>query len=526
MTTPHITDTTDPHVWPGAQPQPPADAISEHFDVVIVGAGISGIGCATLLRRQLPDLRFVILDALPAHGGTWRIHRYPGTRSDSDLYTFGYSFKPWQGRPIAGRDEILDYLAAAIDDAQLGQHIRYRHRVCAADWCSSTNRWSLTVARGGDGDDGRGSPTKDGADTVCIEAGFLWMCQGYYRHDQGHSPNWPGRAQFTGDLIHPQHWPDNLDLTGRRVVVIGSGATAATLVPALAGQCAHVTMLQRTPTFFATGRNGDALADELRRLGVDPAWIHDIMRRKMVQDRADLTRMARQRPDALRQQLLAGVRASLPAGFDVERHFTPPYKPLQQRVAFVPDGDLFKAIAAGQASVVTDAIEALDARGIQLKSGARLDCDTIVTATGFDMAVMGDIPFGVDGHAVDFSRTLAFRGMLFTGVPNMAWVYGYGRYSWTLRAELVGEFVCRLLQHMRRHGHRRVTATLRPEDADMDLLPWVDPEDMNPGYLLRALDRLPRRGSRPEWQHSQDYLAEREALPATDLSDPLFVYGR
>lgn len=358
-----------------------------------------------------------------------------------------------------------------------------------------------------------------------IEAGFLWMCQGYYRHSEGYTPAWPGLDKFGGDVIHPQHWPDSVDLTGKRVTVIGSGATAATLIPALADSCAHVTMLQRTPTYFATGRNGDALADELRKLGIDESWIHEIMRRKMVRDRADLIDRARTHPDALKRQLIAGVKACLPEGYDIEKHFTPPYKPLQQRVAFVPDGDLFKAISSGKASVVTDHIEAVDEAGIQLRSGARIDCNVIITATGFEMAVMGNIPFSVDGCAVDFSQTVSYRGIMFTGVPNMAWVYGYGRYSWTLRAELVGAFVCHLLEYMHARRARRVTVTIRPEDGDMPLQPWVDADDMNAGYMLRGLDRLPKRGGKPEWQHSQDYLYERDVLPQVDLSDPVFSYA-
>jgi cation diffusion facilitator CzcD-associated flavoprotein CzcO len=283
-------------------------------------------------------------------------------------------------------------------------------------------------------------------------------------------------------------------------------------------------MLQRTPTYFATGRNGDALADELRRLGIEEAWIHEIMRRKMVRDRAELIERARTYPEELKRQLIAGVRACLPEGFDVDKHFTPPYKPLQQRVAFVPDGDLFKAFSSGRASVVTDHIEAIDEAGILLQSGERIDCDVIVSATGFDLSVMGEIPFFVDGVAVDFSRAVSYRGIMFTGVPNMAWVYGYGRYSWTLRAELVGQFVCNLLDHLRARQASSVTVTTGPEDTDMPLHPWVDTDDMNAGYLLRGLDRLPRRGGKPEWQHSQDYLYEREVLPSVDFSDPRFSY--
>lgn len=490
-----------------------SSSTTEHFDVVIVGAGISGIGCAYLLRKHCPELSFVILDAMEAHGGTWHIHRYPGARSDSDLFTFGYDFKPWKGNPIASREEILNYLGSVIEDAGLSPHIRYQHRVRSASWSSELSSWKLDVDVGA----AQGS--------LHVEAGFLWMCQGYYRHSEGYTPTWPGLDKFKGHVIHPQGWPDSSDLAGKRVTVIGSGATAATLIPALADQCAHVTMLQRTPTFFATGRNADALADELRKLEVDEAWIHEIMRRKVVRDRADLIDRARANPEALKRQLIAGVKACLPEGYDVERHFTPPYKPLQQRVAFVPDGDLFKAICSGKASVVTDQIAEFDDAGIRLHSGDRIDCDVVITATGFELAVMGDIPFTVDGRVVDFAETVSYRGIMFTGVPNMAWVYGYGRYSWTLRAELVGTFVCNLLKHMQARNARSVTPTIRAEDVDMELRPWVDNEDMNAGYMLRGLNRLPKRGDKPEWQHSQDYLYESKVLPTIDLTDPIFSYA-
>ena len=485
----------------------------ERFDVIVVGAGISGIGSATLLRKHCPDLSFVVLDAMESFGGTWLMHKYPGTRSDSDLFTFGYGFKPWKGDPIASRQQILDYLGGAIEDANLGPHIRYGHKVQSAEWSSEAASWTLAVER------------SDIEGLVHLQGRFLWMCQGYYRHSHGYTPDWPGLAQFQGQVVHPQHWPDDLDLSGKQVTVIGSGATAATLIPALADSCAHVTMLQRTPTYFAAGRNADSLADELRKLYVDDAWIHEIMRRKVVRDRADLLERAQAAPDKLKKLLIDGVKACLPEGFDVDRHFTPPYKPMQQRVAFVPDGDLFKAVASGKASVVTDQIAAFDETGIQLGSGSRIDCDVVITATGFEMSVMGEIPFRVDGRHIDFAQTVTYRGTMFTGVPNMAWIYGYGHYSWTLRADLIGEFVCRLLRHLEARGAKSVAPTLRPDDHDMPLRPWVDTEYLNPGYLLRSLDRLPRSGDKPEWQHSQDYLYESKAIPAIDLDDPIFSYS-
>jgi cation diffusion facilitator CzcD-associated flavoprotein CzcO len=489
-----------------------SDKDAEQYDVVIVGAGISGICSAHALRQAFPEKQFLILESLETFGGTWHIHNYPGTRSDSDLFTFGYGFKPWIGNPIATRQQILDYLGSVIADANLAPHIRYKHRVRSADWSSASNTWSLEVESAG------------GQRRMNIQTNFLWMCQGYYRHSHGYTPAWPGMDRFKGQVIHPQNWPEDLDLTDKRVTVIGSGATAATLIPAMAGQCAHVTMLQRTPTYFATGRNSDALAEELRSLGIDETWIHEIMRRKVVRERADIIEKAKSHPDVMKKHLIAGVKACLPEGFDVDKHFTPPYRPFQQRVAFVPDGDLFKAFSSGQASVVTDHIEHFDDKGIQLKSGERVDCDVVVTATGFELSVMGEIPFSVDGQSVNFAKTVSYRGIMFTGVPNMAWVYGYGRYSWTLRAELIAQFVCKLLHHMQEHHLASVKPSIRAEDTDMQLLPWTDLQDMNAGYVLRGVDRMPKRGSKPEWQHSQDYLYESEVLPNVDFSDEIFVY--
>ncbi len=496
---------------PAAPAAPAADAAADHVDVLIVGAGISGIGAAFHLQQQCPGKSFVILDALDGIGGTWRTHVYPGIRSDSDLYTFGYRFKPWVGAPIATADEILRYLAEVIDENDLARHIRYRHRVRSARWSSDDARWTLEVDAGGT--------------LRRFTANFLWMCQGYYRHDAGYTPDWPGMADFKGQIVHPQTWPQELDLSDKRVVCIGSGATAATLVPAIAGDCAHVTLLQRSPTYFVPGRNENELADQLRALDVDPAWIHEIVRRKILHDQAELTRRSFEEPEAVRAELLDGVRAFLGDAL-VRDHFTPRYRPWQQRLAFVPDGDLFQGIAAGKASVVTDEIERFTPTGIRLTSGRELDADVVITATGFELSILGDIDFAVDGRPVDFAQTVTYRGMMFTGVPNLVWIFGYFRASWTLRVDLVADFVCRLLNHMDARGARRVEVALRAEDRDMPLLPWIDPGNFNPGYLMRSMDRLPRRGDKPEWQHTQDYWRERSELPAIDLDGPEFRYDR
>jgi cation diffusion facilitator CzcD-associated flavoprotein CzcO len=399
-----------------------------------------------------------------------------------------------------------------IEENDLARHIRYRHRISSASWSSRDNRWTLTATRA------------DTGETVRFTTKFLWMCQGYYRHSQGYTPEWSGMDSFKGLIIHPQNWPEDLDYAGKRVVVIGSGATAATLIPAIAADCAHVTMLQRSPTYFRTGRNAIALADELRELGIEEAWIHEIVRRKILHDQAVFTSRSFTEPEAVKQELLAAARAYLGPDYDVATHFTPSYRPWRQRIAFIPDGDLLQAIGAGRASVVTDEIESFTETGILLKSGKTLEADIIVTATGFNLNVLGDIDFAIDGKPLVFSKTVTYRGMMFTGVPNMAWVFGYFRASWTLRADLVADFVCRLLNHMTEIGAKSVTPSLRSEDRDMALLSWIDPENFNPGYLMRGMHLLPQRGDKPEWQHTQDYWAEKDEFPAIDLDGSEFVY--
>lgn len=486
---------------------------AEHVDVLIVGAGISGVGGAYHLTRQCPGMSFVVLETQESFGGTWLTHRYPGIRSDSDLYTFGYRFKPWTGTPIATAAEILSYMGDVIEDNDLGRHIRYRHQIVSASWSDADNLWSLEVRR------------LDTGETVRFTTNFLWMCQGYYRHSEGYTPQWKGMETFKGRIVHPQKWPADLDTRDKTIVVIGSGATAATLIPSIAGDSRHVTMLQRSPTYFRTGRNAIELADTLRQLQVNEEWIHEIVRRKILYDQDVFTRRSFSEPEAVKQELFAGVRTYLGADYDVAKDFTPRYRPWRQRIAFIPDGDLFQAIRDGKASVVTDEIESFTEDGIQLKSGKTLAADIIVTATGFNLNVLGDIDFTIDGAPLNFGDTITYRGMMFTGVPNMAWVFGYFRASWTLRTDLVADFVCRLLNHMKQRGARRVIPALRPEDGDMPLLPWIDPENFNPGYMMRGMHLLPKRGDKPEWQHSQDYWAEKDQIPMIDLDDGAFVYG-
>ena len=490
-------------------------ATTTHVDVIVVGAGISGIGAAWHLRDKCPDHSFAVLEGAATFGGTWRIHRYPGTRSDSDLHTFGYEFKPWTGSPIAPRDLILDYLEEVIDENDLGQHIRYHHRIETAAWSSADARWTI---------EGRHGETDE---PFRYTANFLYMCQGYYRHSEGYQPTWPGMDRFEGEIVHPQTWPDDIDYVGKRVVVIGSGATAATLIPALAHDAAHVTMLQRSPTFFRANRNVSDLAEQLRSIEVPEEWVHEIERRRRLKDGQAFTDLCFADPTAARELLYDEIRGHLKPELHhlVEEHFSPSYLPWRERIAVVPDGDLFHAMNDGKASVVTDQIATFTESGIELESGDVLDADIIVTATGFNLSALGDVAFTIDDEPLDFHETVTYRGAMFTGIPNMVWVFGYFRASWTLRADLIAHLVCRLLNHMRDRGTSTVVPQLLPDEADMTLGPWIDPENFNPGYVRRGLHLLPKQGDRDPWQHGHEYWADREIFDTCDLDDPRLRYS-
>lgn len=488
-----------------------ADAAEpEHFEVLIVGAGISGIAAAYHLRRDAPQRSFVILDAEASFGGTWRTNRFPGIRSDSDLYTFGYGFKPWSGPPIATGAEIMSYLGEAVEENDLRRHMRFGHRVVDARWSSEAGLWTLTAE------------TADGG--VRLFTGrFLFMCQGYFRQRQGHMPDWPGRADFAGRLVHAQEWPDDLDLAGKKAVVVGSGATAATIVPNIAETCAETTLLQRSPTYFAYADNSNELADRLRALKIDEAWIHEIVRRDILAQEAALADSCRDTPDEVRAELLAAVEAIV--GPEItQAHFSPSYRPWRQRLAFLPNADMLHAIKSGRAAVVTDEIERFTPEGVLLKSGRALAADVVIAATGFNMSVLGDIAFHVDGAPFDVASSVGYRGMMFSGLPNLAWVFGYFRSSWTLRSDLLAQFVIRLLDHLDGRGARWVEVAPPAEVDGLPRGPWIDPENFNPGYLTRALPQLPRSLDHPEWRHSQDYLADKEAFPAIDLDGTAFRY--
>ncbi|MEE4302056.1 MAG: NAD(P)/FAD-dependent oxidoreductase [Pseudomonadales bacterium] len=484
-----------------------------HVDVLIVGAGISGIGSAYHLQEQCPGKSYVIVEMKDTFGGTWETHKYPGIRSDSDLYTFGYRFKPWIGPPIASAEAILEYMGEVIDENGIDEHIRYGHRITACSFSSESNRWTVEATR-----------AEDGAQVVWT-CDFLWMCQGYYDHENPYIPDWKGMEDYRGEFVHAQLWdPDKHSYAGKRVLVIGSGATAATVVPEFAEGAEHVTMLQRSPTYFFCSENRNELADRLREIGIDEPTIHRVVRAQIIHDQNVMTQRCIDEPDVVFEELKALIRQYAGEDFEFEPHFTPRYRPWQQRLAFCPEGDVFKAAAAGKLTVVTDTIDTFTEKGVRTASGKEIEADLIVACTGFRLKVLGGIPFTVDGEAVDWHETVNYRGMMFTGVPNMAWVFGYFRASWTLRVDILGDFVCGLLNHMDELGAHRVEVALRPEDEGMEIKPWIEAENFNPNYLMRDIDKMPQRGDKPEWRHNQDYSREREEIPAIDLDAPEFVY--
>jgi len=484
----------------------------DHVDVMIVGAGISGIGAAVHLQRDCPSKTFTLLETKAEFGGTWRQHTYPGARSDSDLYTFGYGFKPWTGPPIATAGQILEYLDEVLDEHDLRRHIRYCHTTTRADWSSDDSLWHLDVQR------------TDTGESYSMTCNFLWMCSGYYRHSEGYTPAWPGLDEYRGQIVHPQHWPDDLDYAGKRVVVIGSGATAATLIPNMADDCEHITMLQRSPTYFYPRPNVDELAEQLRALDVDPEWIHEIMRRKVLADGQAIHQLSAEAPELVVDELLNAARELLGEDFDIDTHFRPKYRPWTQRIAVVPDGDLFVGIREGKVSVVTDHIDRFTPTGILLQSGDELEADIIITATGFNLNVLGDVQMSIDGAELDYSGTVTYRGVMFSGVPNLAVVFGYLRTSWTMRADLISGFVVRLLNHMDQLGAAVCTPELSEEELDMERRPFVPEEDFNPGYMIRGRDLMAKQGTHAPWTASNDYYLERDEFPTIDLDEPALRY--
>ena len=492
-------------------PDPAAGGDQADVDVLIVGAGLSGIGMACHLRRELPGTSFAILEARSTIGGTWDLFRYPGIRSDSDMYTLGYNFRPWRGaRSIADGPSILAYIRDTAAEYDVTSHVRFNERAVAAAWSSEAACWTVTT-------EGT-TPAADGDATAArahgtITARFLFMSTGYYRYDAGYSPDFPGRDRFSGPVVHPQHWPEGLDVAGNEVVVIGSGATAVTLVPALANQGAHVTMVQRTPTYVAALPSRDRVADALRRrLPEDRAYA--AIRRKNITTSALNYQLSRKAPKVMKALLRYGARKALPADYDVDTHFAPPYNPWDQRLCLAPDGDLFATITAGRAEVVTDRIATFTEVGVQLASGRQVPADVIVTATGLNLLVLGGLRITVDDVAVQAADTVGYKGAMFSGVPNLAVALGYTNASWTLKCDLVSEYVCRLLAFMAERGYREVMP-LRPP-AGLPTRPFID---FGAGYIQRSLADLPRQVDVDPWRLHQNYFRDRKLFVTDPLQD-------
>jgi len=457
----------------------------EHVDVLIVGAGIAGIRAACHLQDRCPGKTWAILEARDALGGTWDLFRFPGVRSDSDMLTLGYGFRPWTGAStLADGTSIREYLHATARERGIDTKIRYGHRVVAADWSSEDRRWTVTA----ESDSGR----------IELTCSFLYSCTGYYRYDEGFRPEFPGEDRFPGPVVHPQHWPADLDHTGKRVVVIGSGATAVTLVPAMARDAAHVTMLQRSPSYILTLPSEDPVLVRLRRLLPD-RLATKVARGKNMALQIAIYQFARRAPRTARKVLQDGVRRQLPPGYPVETHFRPAYNPWDQRLCLVPDGDLFAAISAGSVTMVTDTIEAFTETGIQLASGAELDADIIVSATGLSLLAAGGMALSIDGNPVPMADTVTYKGMMLSGVPNFALAIGYTNASWTLKVDLVSEYVCRLLTEMERTGHTVVTPQSPPPGPREPLL------NLRANYVKRSLDALPRQARSRPWRINQNY---------------------
>lgn len=480
----------------------------EHVDVLIVGAGLSGIGAACHLQKNSPERSYVILEGREAIGGTWDLFRYPGIRSDSDMYTLGYRFKPWtQPKAIADGPAILSYIREAAAENHIGPHIRFGHKVKAASWSSAEAKWTLEAERVASGE------------LVHISCNFLFMCSGYYRYEAGYTPEFPGVERFGGRVVHPQKWTPDVEYAGKRVVVIGSGATAMTLVPELAKDAAHVVMLQRSPTYVVSRPSQDPIALTLRR------WLplklaYTLTRWKNVLQGMYYYKLARSRPVQVKKFFVDGVRAALGAKADVARHFTPRYNPWDQRICLVPDGDLFRALRSGRASVVTDEIETFTEKGIKLRSGAELEADLIVTATGLVLSLFGGLDLTVDGRKVEGPQTFGYKGMMYSDVPNLASSFGYTNASWTLKCDLTCEYVCRLLNHMARHGHRQCTP--RNNDPTLSAEPWLD---FTSGYVQRAIAQLPKQGSKAPWRLYQNYLRDLIALRFGKVDDGVMEFS-
>ncbi|MDR7228990.1 cation diffusion facilitator CzcD-associated flavoprotein CzcO [Caulobacter sp. BE264] len=478
----------------------------QHVDVLIVGAGLSGIGAAYHLQKHCPGKTYAILEGREAIGGTWDLFRYPGIRSDSDMYTLGYSFKPWKAaKAIADGPSILDYVRETAREHDIDRHIRFKHLVKRASWSTKTATWTVEAEHDGQ--------------PVTFTCRFLHMCAGYYRYSAGYTPDFAGTERFKGRIVHPQHWPEDLDYSGKKVVVIGSGATAVTLVPEMAKTAAHVTMLQRSPTYVVSRPAEDGIANWLRSK-LPAMTAYGITRWKNVLFQLLFFNLARKKPEKTKERLLSMVREHLGPDYDVETHFTPRYNPWDQRLCLVPDADLFDALKSGAASVVTDHIETFTETGIQLKSGKTLEADVVVTATGLQLQLLSGMEVVVDGKVADLSQSMSYKGMMFSDVPNLASVFGYTNASWTLKADLTSEYVCRLLNHMDRTGADYCVPRL---DGEVEAAPWLD---FSSGYITRSIGQFPKQGTRKPWKVHQNYALDLMTLRMGKVEDGVMQFGR
>ena len=479
--------------------------VQNHFDVIIVGAGISGIGAAYHLKTMSPDRSFQILEGRANFGGTWDLFRYPGVRSDSDMHTLGYRFKPWTAdKSIADGPAILEYLRETIAENNLGEKIRYNQHVTKAEWSTAKKSWTLSVV-------------DKVANTVnTFSCNFLFMCSGYYSYKQGFTPEFEGIENFKGTVVHPQFWPKDFDYRNKRVVVIGSGATAMTIVPAMARDVAKITLLQRSPTFVISRPSIDPFAKRMRRIW--PKKIaYALTRVENTTRQQELYALCRAFPAEVKQIMIDAVRVELGPDYDVEKHFTPVYNPWDQRICLVPDSDLFVAIRSGKAEMVTDTIKSFNATGIELDSGRHLEADIIITATGINLVTLGEMEFVVDSQPVNFGETWTYKGCAYSGVPNLASSFGYINASWTLRADLTCEYVCRLLNHMSKTKTSICTPTLREEDKSMEPRKWL--EDFSSGYMKRTMHKMPKQGNSEPWLNPQNYEADKKMFRKAPVED-------
>ena len=486
-------------------------AEENYFDVIVVGAGISGIGSAYRLQKECPDRSFVILEGRPNLGGTWDLFRYPGIRSDSDMHTLGFSFKPWKAaKSIADGPAILEYLEETVDEFNIKEKIKFNHHVSTAEWSNQKDRWTLKVSNNTTGE------------IIEYACNFLLMCSGYYSYKSGYTPSFEGVESYSGQIVHPQEWPEDIDYEGKKVVVIGSGATAVTLVPAMADTAEHVVMLQRSPTYVVARPDHDAFAGLLRKIMPERVAYY-LTRKKNIFGQNYIYKLTRKDPEKVKEKLLSGVRMALGPDYDVERHFTPSYNPWDERLCLIPNGDLFKSIRKKKVSVVTETIDRFTPEGLLLKTGDELKADIIVTATGLNLVTLGEVNFRMDGDPVDFSETWIYKGLAYSDVPNLISTFGYINASWTLRADINSSYACRILNHMKKTGTKRATPRLRESDMDMPQRDWI--EGFSSGYMKRSMSEMPKQGDREPWLNTQDFYRDKKMLSRnTSLEDGVMEF--